>query len=105
MDINFATKKLENILNSQTKLRQKYGDNATKIILRMQVLQAAENLAQIHVQKPVRRHELTGKRKGTFAVDLKHPFRLYYSADANLIVAQCEVPFNKSSSIVRVTRA
>ena len=44
----------------------------------MSVLKSAENLAQVPVRKPDRRHELTGKRKGTFAVDLKHPFRLIF---------------------------
>lgn len=29
---------------------------------------------------------------------LKHPFQIYYSAEKNIVVAQCEVPFNKSST-------
>jgi proteic killer suppression protein len=44
----------------------------------MAVLKAADNCAMVPTQKPERRHELTGKRKGTFAVDLKHPFRLIF---------------------------
>ena len=45
---------------------------------RMSVLRAAANLDQVPYKKPERRHELSGKRKGTFAVDLKHPFRLLF---------------------------
>jgi uncharacterized protein (TIGR00161 family) len=35
---------------------------------------------------------------------LKHPFRLYYSEEKNLVVAQCEVPFNKSSTYQDLAR-
>ncbi len=35
---------------------------------------------------------------------LKHPFRLYYSSEKNLVVAQCEVPFNKSSTYQDLAR-
>lgn len=35
---------------------------------------------------------------------LKHPFRLYYSAEKNIVVAQCEVPFNKSSTYQDLAR-
>ncbi len=35
---------------------------------------------------------------------LKHPFPLYYSEEKNIIVAQCEVPFNKSSTYQDLAR-
>jgi uncharacterized protein len=35
---------------------------------------------------------------------LKHPFQLYYSAEKNIVVAQCEVPFNKSSTYQDLAR-
>ncbi len=44
----------------------------------MSLLKAARNLSQVPAEKPERCHELSGKRKGTFAVDLKHPFRLIF---------------------------
>ena len=47
-------------------------------MMRMAVLRAATCLADVPVQKPDRRHELTGNRKGTFAVDLTPPFRLVF---------------------------
>lgn len=36
---------------------------------------------------------------------LRHPFRLYYSQENNLIVAICEVPFNKSSRYLDLARS
>ena len=47
-------------------------------MMRMAVLKSAPCLAAVPVIKPERMHELIGKRKGTFAVDLKHPFRLVF---------------------------
>ena len=69
---------MERIFNSQKLLQKEFGEQAKKIGLRMTVLRAAPCLNTVPVQKPDRRHELTGKRKGTFAVDLKHPFRLVF---------------------------
>jgi len=46
---------------------------------RLMELGAFENLAQVPHLPPIRRHELSGKLKGTFAVDLEHPFRLLFT--------------------------
>ena len=35
---------------------------------------------------------------------LKHPFRLYYCEEKNIVVGQCEVPFNKSSTYQDLAR-
>lgn len=35
---------------------------------------------------------------------LKHPFRLHYSKEKNIVIAQCEVPFNKSSTYQDLAR-
>lgn len=35
---------------------------------------------------------------------LKHPFRLYYSKEKNIVIAQCEVPFNNSSTYQDLAR-
>jgi proteic killer suppression protein len=44
----------------------------------MEILSASPTLAGVPIQKPDRCHELTGNRKGEFAVDLIHPFRLTF---------------------------
>ena len=78
MDIVFTNNKLEKIFNSEKLLKKEYGNQAQKIMLRMQVLRAANCLEDVSVQKPDRRHELSGQKKGIFAVDLKHPYRLLF---------------------------
>ena len=78
VNIVFANIKLEKIFNSKKLLQKIYGEQAKRIRTRMAVLKAAPCLAAVPVKKPDRRHELTGNRKGTFAVDLKHPFRLVF---------------------------
>lgn len=77
MQISFRTRKTEKIFNSERKLQKEYGAHrAKKIKLRMAVLRSAVNLAEVPEQKPDRRHPLKGNRKGQFAVDLVHPYRL-----------------------------
>lgn len=69
---------MEKIFNSNRLLQKEYGEQTKKIMMRMAVLKSAPCLASVPVFKPDRMHELTGNRKGTFAVDLKHPFRLVF---------------------------
>jgi len=78
MDISFADKKLGKILNSEKELQKKYGKTARYIMRRMMVLNAAPSLAHVSHKPPERRHELEGQRKGSFAVDIRHPFRLIF---------------------------
>ena len=35
---------------------------------------------------------------------IHHPFRLFYSEEKNIVVAQCEIPFNKSSTYLDLAR-
>ena len=82
MKITFKTVKLRKIFNSEKELLKKYGsENRKKIKLRMTVLKAASNLSHVPEGKPDRCHELEGTKKGQFAVDLKHPFRLIFYPD------------------------
>ena len=77
MNIVFKTRKLEKIFNSEKELIKAYGLKMAKIIiLRMAFLRATSNLYRIPVTPPFRRHQLKGKYKGCFSVDVKHPFRL-----------------------------
>lgn len=86
MDITFASSKLEKVFNSASLLQREYGlEQAAKIKMRLAVLRAAPSLAQVPTMKPERCHPLKGERKGAFAVDLKHPFRLVFKPHANPI--------------------
>jgi len=101
MDIDFKDKKLEKIFNTSRLLVREYGENSKVIQRRMAVLKAAENLAQVSHIKPERRHELTGKRQGQFAVDLQHPFRLTFEPNHNPIPLKDDggIDLEKISSI------
>ena len=35
---------------------------------------------------------------------IHHPFRLFYSREKNILLAQCEIPFNKSSTYLDLAR-
>jgi len=84
MEISYKSAKIAKILNSSKKISQNFGDkNGKKLIRRLAVLQSAHCLAEVPPLKPDRCHELTGPRRGTFAVDLNHPFRLIFKPDHN----------------------
>ncbi len=78
MDIEFASSKLQKVLGDEKKLQQNYGDRAKPIKLRLVLLIQAECLADVPHTPPPRRHMLSEDRKGQFAVDLKHPWRLVF---------------------------
>jgi proteic killer suppression protein len=77
MDIAFATTKLQKIFNTEKELVRTFGAEIARIVMRrMAILRAAANLDEVSHLPPPRRHELTGDRKGQFALDLKPPYRL-----------------------------
>jgi len=77
MEILFRTKKLAKILNNDRLLSKHYGHLATKIKIRLDDMAAADNL-EVVMSLPGRHHPLKGDRKGQFACDLIHPYRLVY---------------------------
>ena len=85
MDITFVSSKLEKIFNSERLLGKEYGRNGRLVMRRMVVLKNARCLADVPILKPERCHPLKGKRKGQYAVDLKHPHRLVFSLQNNPI--------------------
>ncbi len=85
-NIRFKDSKLAKVFNSEKELFKKYGRRRGRLIeRRMMVLRAAPTLEDVSNKPPERRHELKGKRKGTFAVDLDHPYRLVFKPDHNLL--------------------
>jgi len=79
MNIVFKTTKLKKIFCSEKELTRTYGAEKAVIIKRRMVfLRAANNLYRVPVTPPYYRHQLKGKYKGCFAVNVKHPFRLIF---------------------------
>lgn len=77
MEIFFKTKKLAKILNSSKLIAKHYGNSAKKIKMRLDDMKMADNLEEL-MKLPGRHHPLIGDRKGQFACDLEHPYRLIY---------------------------
>jgi proteic killer suppression protein len=79
MEVVFRTRKLQKASNSEELLEREYGaENGRLIMRRLTVLKEADSLADVPRDRPDRCHQLEGKRKDQFAVDLKHPFRLVF---------------------------
>ena len=65
--------------NSMDKMIREFGaESAKKLGMRLQAIEAADCLADLFTLPQCRCHPLNGDRKGQFAVDLKHPFRLVF---------------------------
>lgn len=77
MEVEAADKKIQKILENQSKLCIKYGaDMAKKILQRIAELKAAENLEVVCKFKHLGCHQLQGDRKGQWAITLKNNYRM-----------------------------
>ena len=79
VDITFRTSRLARVFNSDRDLKRTYGDRMTRRIqTRMAILKNSRTLDLVPTTPPDRRHQLTGDRRGQFAVDLVHPRRIVF---------------------------
>ena len=78
MDITFKDKTLKKAANDNRLLQREYGKaRFLKIKERLDDLRASDTLEDVR-NLPGRYHELTGNRKGQWACDLDHPYRLIF---------------------------
>jgi killer suppression protein higA len=78
MDISFQNRKLERLLSNLSKLTRELGPLRTKLLLkRIGALSDAETLEDVRFE-PGNFHELKADRKGQWACDLDHPYRLIF---------------------------
>ena len=82
VEISFKTNKLAKTLNSGKLIIKHFGSSAKKIKIRLDDMANVGNL-EILMTLPGRHHPLSGDRKGQFACDLVHPFRLIYEPNNN----------------------
>jgi proteic killer suppression protein len=95
MEVSFATKRLAKILNSEKETVREFGSKLGKSIMRrLAVLEAANCLEDVPIRPPFRRHELKQNRKGQFAVDLEHPYRLIFKPNHNPIPVKADGGLN-----------
>ena len=82
MEITFRNRKLARVFISRDTLAREYGARMERTITnRLAVLGSARTLAMVPTIPPVRRHLLSGGRRGQYAVDLVHPHRLVFEPD------------------------
>ena len=78
MDITFDDQNLEKYANNDRTGQKKLGTKRfQKYKQRLDQLRASTTLEDVRHQ-PGRFHELTGNRKGQWACDLDHPYRLIF---------------------------
>ncbi len=86
MNITYKNKKIEKICTDAKTAERTYGRKmADKIHQRIDEIDAAdtvETMVQFHIG---RCHPLTLNRKGQYAVDLVHPYRLIFEKNDNEI--------------------
>ncbi len=77
MEICFKDKKLHKLCENHAKLKAKYGDlKAKRIIMRISDFLDSINLYDVSKLPQARLHPLQKNRKGQFAVDTLHPYRM-----------------------------
>jgi proteic killer suppression protein len=85
MNLNFSDKKLEKYANNDRMGSKKLGEKRfKKFKQRLDQLKASKTLEDVKSQ-PGRFHELTSDRKGQWACDLDHPYRLIFEPQENPI--------------------
>ncbi len=86
MEITYKNKKIEKICTNARVADRTYGNEMSeKIQMRIDEISAAdtvEMMIQFHIG---RCHSLTNNRKGQYAVDLIHPYRLVFEKHGNTI--------------------
>ena len=86
MDITYKNKKIEKVCTDAKTAERTYGrEMAEKIHQRIDEITAAdtvEMMIQFHIG---RCHPLSQNRKGQYAVDLVHPFRLVFEKNGEKI--------------------
>jgi len=78
MEITFSDRTLKKVVNDDRKLVKRFGQKRANLIKRrLDDMFAADTLEELR-NVPGRYHELIGDRKGQWACDLDHPYRLIF---------------------------
>jgi proteic killer suppression protein len=84
MIVNFKTRQLEICFREYRKARKSFGEQvARKYIQRITIIQQAQSLDELKKLPALRCHELKGKRKGQFAINLTGFYRLIFKVQGN----------------------
>ena len=84
MDITYKNKKIEKVCTDAKTAERTYGrEMADKIHQRIDEISAADTVEMMIQFRIGRCHPLTQNRKGQYAVDLVHPYRLVFGKNGN----------------------
>ena len=77
--IHYRTNKLQRVCENAEVAAREYGvEMAERIQLRIDQISSADNVEQLVQYHIGRCHSLQGNRKGQYAMDLTHPYRLIF---------------------------
>jgi proteic killer suppression protein len=86
VDITYKNKKIMKICTEASVARKTYGiEMSERIHQRIAEITAADSVEFMITYKIGRCHPLTQNRKGQYAVDLVHPYRLVFEKNGNEI--------------------
>lgn len=86
MDITYKNKKIEKVCTDAKTKEKTYGlKMAGKIHQRIDEITAVDTIEMMILFRIGRCHPLSQNRKGEYAVDLVHPYRVVYKKNGNRI--------------------
>lgn len=86
MDITYKNKKIERVCTDARVSDRTYGkEMSEKIHMRIDEITAADTVEEMIQYRIGRCHPLTNNRKGQYALDLVHPYRLVFEKYGNEI--------------------
>lgn len=86
MEITYKNKKIEKICTDMKIAERTYGhDMAEKVDQRIGEIRAADSVEMMIQFRIGRCHPLSNNRKGQYAVDLVHPYRLVFEINNGFI--------------------
>lgn len=84
MEITYKSKKMKSVCTDAKVADRTYGNEmAEKIQMRVDEIKAADTVEEMIRFRIGRCHPLTNNRKGQYAVDLVHPYRLVFEKHGN----------------------
>lgn len=82
VEIRFRTRRLDRVFAADREIERVYGAAMASVIRRrITLLLTANSLTEVPTLPPTRRHSLSGRRRGQYAIDLAHPYRLIFEPD------------------------
>lgn len=86
LEITYKSKKLKKVCTNAKEADVTYGNRMTEIIhQRIDEISAADNVETMVKFKIGRCHPLSNNRKGQYAMDLVHPYRLVFEKQGDII--------------------